>query len=212
MGLCFNTRFFHEALQGRGALKLSYYGFRYYHPELGRWASRDPINEAGGVNLYGFVHNDGVNLLDVFGQVPVNGGGLTPGGERVPPQLENPHQLDRELEDCSGENRKVVGPIEADGLDNFTQADVAVHQLDKLINGEEEALGSAITAVWNSPCEEGWWVTEVALVKAPSIGSQRVRLANDGTSVLLTIESKNIGFERNSVRKASVIKVCCECE
>lgn len=29
--------------------------------------SRDPIEESGGVNLYGFVGNDGVNQLDVLG-------------------------------------------------------------------------------------------------------------------------------------------------
>ena len=32
---------------------LYYYGYRYYSPSLGRWISRDPIEEAGGFNLYG---------------------------------------------------------------------------------------------------------------------------------------------------------------
>jgi hypothetical protein len=31
------------------------------------WPSRDPIEEKGGINLYGFVWNDGVNLIDVIG-------------------------------------------------------------------------------------------------------------------------------------------------
>ncbi len=31
------------------------YRFRYYDPNLGRWLSRDPIGEWGGVNLYGMV-------------------------------------------------------------------------------------------------------------------------------------------------------------
>jgi RHS repeat-associated protein len=44
-----------------------YYGFRYYYPETGRWLSRDPIEERGGVNLYGFVLNDGVNFIDLYG-------------------------------------------------------------------------------------------------------------------------------------------------
>jgi RHS repeat-associated protein len=46
---------------------LVYYGYRWYHPELGRWLSRDPIGEAGGLNLYGMVDNDPVNGVDVLG-------------------------------------------------------------------------------------------------------------------------------------------------
>ncbi len=46
---------------------LLYYGYRYYSPALGRWLSRDPIEEQGGLNLYGFVNNDPVNKWDVLG-------------------------------------------------------------------------------------------------------------------------------------------------
>jgi RHS repeat-associated protein len=46
---------------------LVYYGYRYYAPETGKWLSRDPIGEEGGVNLYGFVSNNGVNRVDVHG-------------------------------------------------------------------------------------------------------------------------------------------------
>ncbi len=46
---------------------LVYYGYRYYSPEVGRWISRDPIEEKGGVNLYGMVGNDAVNAIDPFG-------------------------------------------------------------------------------------------------------------------------------------------------
>ena len=44
-----------------------YYGYRYYDPKTGRWPSRDPIEERGGFNLYGFVRNNGVNKIDKFG-------------------------------------------------------------------------------------------------------------------------------------------------
>ena len=47
---------------------VTYYGYRYYDPITGRWPSRDPIEERGGINLYGFVGNDGVNALDVLGE------------------------------------------------------------------------------------------------------------------------------------------------
>ena len=46
---------------------LYYYGYRYYDPSTGRWLNKDPIEERGGVNLYGFVGNDGVNRLDYLG-------------------------------------------------------------------------------------------------------------------------------------------------
>ncbi len=42
-------------------------GRRYYNPELGRWPSRDPIGEQGGLHVYGFVHNSPANGWDLFG-------------------------------------------------------------------------------------------------------------------------------------------------
>ena len=48
-------------------IDMYYYGYRYYSPELRRWASPDPIGEAGGLNLYGFCGNDGVNDFDETG-------------------------------------------------------------------------------------------------------------------------------------------------
>ncbi len=48
---------------------LYYYGYRYYDPVTGRWPSRDPIGEEGGISLYGFVENDGVNKSDLLGLI-----------------------------------------------------------------------------------------------------------------------------------------------
>ena len=45
-----------------------YYGYRYYDPIDGRWISRDPLGEPGGLNLYWFVENDGINAWDYLGQ------------------------------------------------------------------------------------------------------------------------------------------------
>ena len=44
-----------------------YYGFRYYSPAIGRWTTRDPLGEAGGLNLYAFVGNNPVNWVDPWG-------------------------------------------------------------------------------------------------------------------------------------------------
>ena len=54
--------------QTRGLrLCVAYYGYRYYDPKTGRWPSRDPIEERGGVNLYAFVGNNAVTGFDVLG-------------------------------------------------------------------------------------------------------------------------------------------------
>lgn len=46
---------------------LSYYGYRYYNAQSGRWLSRDPAEEEGGLNTYGFIDNDGINGVDYLG-------------------------------------------------------------------------------------------------------------------------------------------------
>jgi hypothetical protein len=38
-----------------------------FTPGIPHWPSRDPIEEEGGVNLYGFVGNDGVGGFDLYG-------------------------------------------------------------------------------------------------------------------------------------------------
>jgi RHS repeat-associated protein len=57
----FSTKYF-DAETG-----LYYYGYRYYAPEMGRWLSRDPIEEMGGANVYGFVENRITNVIDLLG-------------------------------------------------------------------------------------------------------------------------------------------------
>jgi RHS repeat-associated protein len=46
---------------------VAYYGYRYYDPKTGRWPSRDPIEERGGVNLYGLLANSSLNRFDLLG-------------------------------------------------------------------------------------------------------------------------------------------------
>ena len=44
-----------------------YYGYRFYDPNLLRWPNRDPMGEFGGLNLYGYVYNDPLGMLDPYG-------------------------------------------------------------------------------------------------------------------------------------------------
>lgn len=39
----------------------------HYDPNIGRWISRDPIGEEGGLNLYGFVKNVPLTYIDRLG-------------------------------------------------------------------------------------------------------------------------------------------------
>ena len=67
---------------------LYYYGFRYYSPVLGRWLSRDPIEERGCINVYAHTANRPIDRLDNVGLDltiigPIYGGG----GENAPPPI-----------------------------------------------------------------------------------------------------------------------------
>lgn len=42
-------------------------GLRYYSPGTGRWLSRDPVEEQGGENLYGFIANNALSAIDPKG-------------------------------------------------------------------------------------------------------------------------------------------------
>lgn len=46
-----------------------FYGTRYYSPSQGRFINRDPIEEEGGLNLYAFCANNGVNSYDFLGNI-----------------------------------------------------------------------------------------------------------------------------------------------
>ena len=41
--------------------------YRAYDPQTGRWLSRDPIEEVGGINLYGYVEGNPVSNTDTLG-------------------------------------------------------------------------------------------------------------------------------------------------
>ena len=46
--------------------EVHYYGYRYYAPQHGRRISREPIEENGGMNLYGFVGNNPLKYHDIL--------------------------------------------------------------------------------------------------------------------------------------------------
>ena len=68
-------------LHARSGLNLTV--ARAYSPVLGRFISRDPIAEMGGINLYGYVSNNPLRFVDPGGlqqRYPPCKGRTTPGG------------------------------------------------------------------------------------------------------------------------------------
>ena len=61
------------------AVHVADYLYRYYDPLTGRWPSRDPIEEEGGMNLYGYIKNDAIYNVDLVGLL------ITPLGPPISP-------------------------------------------------------------------------------------------------------------------------------
>ena len=84
--LRFSTKYLDaEVAFTNGAHGLYYYGYRYYSPRLGRWLSRDPIEEQAGANLSSFVMNDPARVVDPDGRIPFLVSGLA-GGSGIKPK------------------------------------------------------------------------------------------------------------------------------
>jgi len=90
--------------------RLYYYGYRYYDPNTGRWPSRDPIAERGGLNLYGFIRNNGLAWIDYLGLTcylivgPDQGNNPKP----IPPEIRAPNGPDVVPDDTWDELKKAA--------------------------------------------------------------------------------------------------------
>ena len=73
-------------------VELCYNRFRYYHPEMGRYISEDPIKLLGGFNVFAYV-GDTNAWVDVLGL-----NGSTYARERLMQHMRNDHLLVKDLD------------------------------------------------------------------------------------------------------------------
>ena len=50
-------------------LSLVYYNYRHYQTYVGRWCTREPLEEMASFGIYGFVRNNPIGLIDIYGLV-----------------------------------------------------------------------------------------------------------------------------------------------
>jgi uncharacterized protein RhaS with RHS repeats len=134
---------------------VTYYTYRYYDPVTGRWPSRDPIEETGGLNLYGFVGNNGVGRWDYLGlaiTLGVNDKGITRSPSRVDWDIE--WTLHGITASTSEDDRKLLLKDGADpltGLANegeIVQVVETVGHVTDCKTGETEDLSNVLTEYW----------------------------------------------------------------
>ena len=63
----YDSRFKFSSKERDASADVYYFGFRFYDPNLQRWLNRDPLGEAGGINLYQYAGNSPVNFVDAYG-------------------------------------------------------------------------------------------------------------------------------------------------
>jgi RHS repeat-associated protein len=106
--------------------------FRAYDSALGRWLSRDPIGEEGGINLYSYLESEPIQLVDLLGLMPsakIGGNKVQVHRNDVDPWPSSPHGhiYDKnQVVDVHGNiynksTGKVVGHIGKKNLARLTQ-------------------------------------------------------------------------------------------
>ena len=151
MPLRFSTKYLDEETG------LYYYGYRYYDPSTGRWVSRDPIGERGGLNLYGFVGNNPTSRVDVYGLMdfhwynPISWFWPGYGGPTYSPPLPIPdpytygamHGIDNDFNGLTGaEVATEVGLAVPKGI--------AIAAMLMTPLGKEEEAADAAGGLWNA--------------------------------------------------------------
>ncbi len=115
------------------------YGYRYYSPQIGRWLSKDPIEEQGGVNLYAFSDNCAVNRNDMMG--------LQSNSEKLTKLLKDPSTI-KKLDDVGS-----AKSIEALKLTRATPINEPIGYISSYLTGQPEYCGNICLRCTNDEAE-----------------------------------------------------------
>jgi RHS repeat-associated protein len=184
--------------------KLHYYGYRWYDSSNGRWINRDPIEEEGGLNLYGFVGNNGLDKWDLLGLLKFD-------LDEYPFTIKEA-ATNSGADECKRANGTWTDYLNPDSLVNFTYIGVFLHKVDKgaiIISPdytEEDALETAIRAEWKNPCGDKGIV---AVDTANSEISGTVEW--NGADATLYLESRLILKKGTDLSSKIKIRFCCAC-
>lgn len=174
--------------------RLHYYGYRYYDPVTGRWASRDPIGERGGLNLYGFVGNDGVNWWDYLGLLC----------HLVSYEFRSDDPLADELQDILDE---AAGGSDTANKIRERLEDQAQKMADRMRKNPPKAdipnAATILSGILTQAIEDAGETTEDEARRVRGIWEQRVREAVEkyrpGVNVVLDVTVECCNGERRSV-------------
>ena len=136
-----------------------YYGFRYYDPVTGRWPSRDPIEEQGGLNLYAMVGNDAVNDYDILGQKkPCSDYSKTRGsGSSAEGRTKN-QKMKPKSNGCGSGITRFIVPDRANLFADFGPACDAHDKCYSRCGSSQAGCDSAFKTDMEAQCPS-WWLT-----------------------------------------------------
>jgi RHS repeat-associated protein len=155
------------------------YLFRDYRPDLGRWPNRDPLGEEGGINLYGFVRNHPINVVDADGLAEFPRLPTVPSFPTIPtiPSFPWPHPLPPptrppivppslpSLPQISLPSLCLFNPFRAGGV-NFVGFNQAALNDFRVIPESGTTMGAPSTG-WNSNVDGFWWRNSRQWFKIP---------------------------------------------